>query len=218
MPAEHVVLNARDIGNIDAGAQQILRGLLGLGEDRIRLQLFVVGRADHQRPADLGVIAVHLRGELRGDTVAGLELAPGGRLHAGHFGTAGSDQHEVIFGAIGLEEGFDLGDELVLGHPGLAHLDELLVAAVGEAAQGIRSDPTASRGAFYTATAALNTTRIIIPAPAAVTSVAVSPDGHTVASATRDATVRLWNVTEPAHPVPLGQLDRPQRRREQCGV
>ncbi len=132
MSAEHVVLHARDVGNIDTRPQKILRGLLGLGENRIRLELFVVGRADHQRPTDLGVVAVHLRGELGGDTVAGLELAPGGRLHAGHFGTAGGDQHEVIFGAVGLEKGFDLGDQLVLGHPGLAHLDELLVAAVGE--------------------------------------------------------------------------------------
>ena len=50
------------------------------------------------------------------------------------------------------------------------------------AAQTNRSDPTASRGAFYTATAALNTTRIIVPTPAPVNSVALSPDGHTLAS------------------------------------
>ncbi|HXY64018.1 MAG TPA: TIR domain-containing protein, partial [Mycobacterium sp.] len=72
------------------------------------------------------------------------------------------------------------------------------------AAKRIRSDPTASRGAFYTATSALNTTRMIIPTPATVRIVAFSPDGHTLASGSTDATVRLWNLTDPAHPAPLG--------------
>jgi len=58
------------------------------------------------------------------------------------------------------------------------------------AAQRLRSDPTASRGAFYTATAALNTTRIIIPTPAPM--VAFSPDGHTLASC---GIVKLSNQT-----------------------
>ncbi len=32
-----------------------------------------------------------------------------------------------------------------------------------------------------------------------------SPDGRTLASSSNDATVRLWNVTDLAHPIPLGQ-------------
>jgi WD domain, G-beta repeat len=40
----------------------------------------------------------------------------------------------------------------------------------------------------------------------AVSSVAFSPDGHTLASGSHDRKVRLWNVTDPAHPTTLGQL------------
>jgi WD40 repeat protein len=35
--------------------------------------------------------------------------------------------------------------------------------------------------------------------------VAFSPGGHTLASSTADGTIRLWDVTDPAHPRPLGQ-------------
>ena len=73
------------------------------------------------------------------------------------------------------------------------------------AAQRVRSDPAASRGALYTATAALNTTRLIVPAEAPVSSVVFSPDGHTLASGSADHTVRLWDVTDPAYPRSLGQ-------------
>lgn len=65
-------------------------------------------------------------------------------------------------------------------------------------AQRIRSDPDDSRGAFYTATAALNTTRISVPTRAAVAGVAASPNGHTLASAGRDNSTRSWDLTDRA--------------------
>ena len=55
----------------------------------------------------------------------------------------------------------------------------------------------------------LNTENTPLPSPlaagaGAVNSVAFSLAGHTLASGSDDGTVRLWDITDPAHPRPLG--------------
>ena len=44
------------------------------------------------------------------------------------------------------------------------------------------------------------------PGPTVVLSVAFSPDGHTLADSDSGGTIQLWDVTDPAHSRPLGQV------------
>ena len=62
------------------------------------------------------------------------------------------------------------------------------------------SHPRADEGALFTAVAALRHTLKIIETPAAVNSVAFSPDGTTDRLRRRDDTVRLW-IRDTGQPV-----------------
>ena len=110
------------------------RGLLRFGKDREGLKLARRRIAQHQRPADLRVVAVDLRRQFGGDGIAFLQFAIGGWLHADDFGPAGRDQHEIVLGAVGFEKRLDFGDQFEFAHAGFDHFGEVLVAAIRQIA------------------------------------------------------------------------------------
>ena len=73
------------------------------------------GLADHQRAADLRVVAVDAGRQLGRHHVAALELLAARRRHAAHLDAADADDLEIVVDAVGPEERLDLGDQLVVG-------------------------------------------------------------------------------------------------------
>jgi WD40 repeat protein len=155
-------------------------------------------RAAEAYAADLRRRSRILRVVLAGTAVVALVAAFGfvQATHARHQATR--EAHDALAAQLDTEAAAVFSRDITGG-------DDVVAIAKTLAAQRIRSDPAASRSAFYTATAALNTTRNIVSTPAPIASLAVSPDGRILAAGDDAHTIRLWRFTDPAHPAPLGQ-------------
>ena len=81
--------------------------------------------------------------------------------------------------------------------------DSRMALRLGEAASRIHSDPETEAGLVSTVLSTHYSSSLEGHADG-VLAEAFSPDGHTLATASADQTVRLWNVSDPAHPRPLG--------------
>ncbi len=130
--AEHVVLGLRDVGCRNAGAHRREAGIERLLKDAEALHLQLARLADHERAADLRVIALDAGRELGGDEIARLENLAGGGRHAAHLAAAHADDHEVFRNAFRPEETFDLGDQLIVLAAGPRRGPEDLIAPVRE--------------------------------------------------------------------------------------
>jgi len=82
----------------------------------------------------------------------------------------------------------------------LSQTDQSLAAQLDVLAYHLHQSPD-----LRTRLLASQDTPLSKPLPGPFDSVALSPDGHTLATGGTDGTVQLWNVTDPAHPTQLGQ-------------
>ncbi|WP_067008497.1 helix-turn-helix domain-containing protein [Streptomyces cellostaticus] len=85
----------------------------------------------------------------------------------------------------------------------LAATDPSLAARMYVAAHRLRPDREAAAGLLDSQHLALSS--VLAGHTQAVYAVAFSPDGRTLATGAGDNTIRLWNLADPAHPVPLGR-------------
>ncbi len=131
MASKHVVFGPRNIGGLDAGPHRRDAGFERVAVERETCLLVFVRLTDHQRAADLRVIAVDAGRQLGGDEIALLQFFAHRRRHAAHFRAADADDHEIIVDALPAIESLDLGDELVIGAAGTRRRPKHRIAFVG---------------------------------------------------------------------------------------
>ncbi|MDQ2882329.1 MAG: TIR domain-containing protein, partial [Actinomycetota bacterium] len=94
-------------------------------------------------------------------------------------------------------------NQIIIQADRLRSADASLAAQLDLAGYRMRPTPDLRTALLATENAVLSTP--LAGHTSSVGSVVFSPDGHTLASGSADDTVRLWNVADPAHPMPLGQ-------------
>ena len=95
-----------------------------------------------------------------------------------------------------------IANQIVTEADQLRGTDVSLAAQLDLTAYRMRPNPNLATALITLGNAALSTP--LTGHTGAVNAVAFSPNGHTLATGSADHTVRLWNVTNPARPTPLG--------------
>src|SRR5262249_24858617 len=127
---EDIVLHPSHVLDVHAGFQKLLRCSLCFMKDAERSTLFNARLTQHHRPANLRVIAVHLRRQLGRNVVALLKTTLRRRTHSEDFSPARPDQHEIVLCTVRLEKRFYFRNQLVLCHASFGRLGKMTVAGI----------------------------------------------------------------------------------------
>jgi WD40 repeat protein len=154
---------------------------LAAGGDGGTVRLWNVAKPAHPKPLGRPLAA--------GSTVESVAFSPDGHTLA----SGGGD------GTVRLWNVADPAQPRPLGRPLTAGTNAVLWVAFSP------DGHTLASGSHDGAVRLWSLPQTVLSGGGTVASVAFSPDGHTLASGTNGGSVQLWDVTDPAHPVPLGQ-------------